>query len=183
MSFDGEVLSPDILRDESRHSELDLKAFWERNSKPIRTPEITTCAQDLRAKHKHFGVIGFCFGGWAVFRLGSKSHSPPLVDCISTAHPSVLEEKEMQNVAVPVQIIAAEHDLMFPPEMREVANRILPSLGVPYEYQYFPGAKHGFATRGNAGDERELKAMVRAKDCAVVWFQRWLAGGLISSVR
>ena len=151
-----------------------MKGFVERNSKLTREPEITCCTRELRSRYKKLGVIGFCFGGWGVFRLGAKSHSPPLVDCISTAHPSFLEKVEIQNVGVPVQILSPENDIVFTPELKGFANGVIPTLGVPYDYQHFPGVTHGFATRGNLDDEKELKAMVRAKNSAVNWFQQWL---------
>lgn len=173
-SFGGEVLPADILRDFSRIGELDMKGFFARNSKQIREPEIVSCVRALRPQYRRVGVIGFCFGGWAVFRLGARSYSPPLVDCISTAHPSVLEKSEIENVGVPVQIIAPERDMVFTPELKEFANRVIPTLGVPYDYQYFPGVEHAFATRGNPGDEAERQAMVRAKNCAVSWLHHWL---------
>lgn len=154
--------------------ELDMASFVKRNSKLTRDAEITSCAQELRSRYKRFGAVGFCFGGWAVFRLGAKSHSPPLVDCIATAHPSMLEENEIQKVGVPVQIISPENDMVFTPQLKEFVNRVIPTLGVAYDYQYFPGVTHGFATRGNMDDEPELKAMVRAKNCTVNWFQQWL---------
>ncbi|KAH8894410.1 alpha/beta-hydrolase [Thozetella sp. PMI_491] len=172
--FGGEILPSDVLRDLRRLGELDMKEFITRNSKEIRGPEILSFAIALRAQYRRVGAIGFCYGGWAVFHLGAKSHSRQLVDCISTAHPSLLEPSEIENVGVPVQIIAPEKDMMFPPELKELANRIIPTLGVPYDYQLFPGTDHGFATRGNDYDEKELKGMVRAKCCAVAWFQYWL---------
>jgi dienelactone hydrolase len=82
----------------------------------------------------------------------------------------------MQDVSVPVQIMAAEHDEMFPEDRRDAANRIITKVGVPFDYQYFPGKKHGFATRGNVSDLEGMEAMIRAKDCAVKWLRRWLHG-------
>lgn len=151
-----------------------MKGFITRNSKQIREPEIVSVAAALRSQYKRVAAIGFCWGGWAVFRLGAKSHSPPLVDCISTAHPSLLEPTEIENIGVPVQVIAPENDMMFPPELKELTNRVIPTLGVAYDYQHFPGVEHGFATRGNTHDEVELKGMARAKSCVVAWFQHWL---------
>jgi hypothetical protein len=58
----------------------------QRNSKPIREPQIIGCAKALRSLHRRTGAIGFCYEEWAVFRLGAKGNN--LVDCISTAHPS-----------------------------------------------------------------------------------------------
>ena len=67
-SFDGEVLSPNLGPD------FDMNAFMARHSKEIRYPEILSCAKALKRDcgYKKLGAMGFCYGGWAVFRLGAK---------------------------------------------------------------------------------------------------------------
>ncbi|KAK7898008.1 hypothetical protein LTR67_004640 [Exophiala xenobiotica] len=176
--FGGEVLPSDIVRDPSQWHKLDMPGFMGRNTKEIREPEIFSCVRALRSQgYKRVGVIGFCFGGWAVFRLGAKEKEKDndgLVDCISTAHPSLLEKGEIDAVGVPVQILAPENDVMFTPDMKEYANKVIPTLGVPYDYQYFPGVEHGFATRGDEKDVVEYKAMNRAREAAISWFKVWL---------
>ncbi|KAE8382502.1 Alpha/Beta hydrolase protein [Aspergillus bertholletiae] len=172
--FGGEVLPHDIILDGSRWNELDLPGFLGRNTKAIREPEIFSCARALRTEHKHssVGAIGFCFGGWAVFRLGAKDVK--LVDCIATAHPTMLEKKEISDIGVPVQVMAPEHDPQFTEELKAFSNEVIPKLGLPYDYQYFPSLTHGFATRGNPNDKDEIAGMERAKNAAVLWFRQWL---------
>ena len=175
-SFGGEVLPADILcTDPSNWTSFDLPAFISRNTKQIRTPEITAFAQTLRSRHAKLGAVGFCFGGWAVFHLGTKSHpGPPLVDCISTGHPTWLTKDEIQNVGVPVQILAPEFDPEFTAELKRFANETIPNLGVAYDYQFFPGLEHAFCTRGDPGKGKEREGMERAKNAAVGWFRLWL---------
>ncbi|KAJ5413830.1 Alpha/Beta hydrolase protein [Penicillium cosmopolitanum] len=170
--FGGEVLPLDILQDKSRWGSLNLPAFLERNAKAVREPQIIECAVTLRAQYRRTGAIGYCFGGWGVFRLGAKGRN--LVDCISTAHPSFLEKSEIESVNVPVQIMAPEFDPMFTDELKLFCNSVLPTLGVAYEYHYFPQLEHAFAVRGNPNDPAEMKGMRKAKDAAVVWFRQWL---------
>lgn len=143
-----------------------------RNSKEIRGPEMAEAARELRAQHKRVGAIGFCYGGWAVFRLGAKAN--PLVDAISTGHPSLLEKLEIEAVGVPVQILAPEVDPMFTEELKAFSNRVIPTLGVAYDYQYFPGLEHAFASRGDPNIHGERDGMERAKNAAVSWFRQWL---------
>lgn len=129
-------------------------------------------ARALREQHKRIGAIGFCYGGWAVFRLGARAN--PLVDALSTAHPSHLEEGEIEAVGVPVQILSPETDMMYTEELKAFSNRVIPTLGVAYDYQYFPGVEHSFALRGDPDNAGERAAMVRAKNAAVSWFRQWL---------
>ena len=166
------MLPLDILQDQSQWHKLDLPAFLARNTKEIRGPEIIACATTLRAQYARTGAVGFCFGGWGVFWLGAKGRG--LVDCISTAHPSLLEQSEIQAVGVPVQILAPEIDPLFTAELKEFSNRVIPTLGVPYDYQFFPGLEHAFAIRGDPGNEAERRGMARAKNMAVSWLREWL---------
>jgi hypothetical protein len=75
---------------------------------------------------------------------------------------------------VPVQILTPEFDAMFTPELKEFSNKVIPTLGVPYDYQYFPSVKHSFATRGDQQSEAQMRALTRAKNAAVYWFRQWL---------
>jgi len=178
-SFGGVVLSPDIISNPAEWGQLDLPAFMQRNSKAVRGPEMKALARFLRTKHRRIGAIGFCYGGSAVFQLGGKSAGDdgPLVDCISAAHPTFLEKEEMSDVAVPVQMIAPEKDPKFTQELKAFAVLEIPQLGVPFDYQYFPGLEHGFAVRGHQQNEAEAKGLERAMRAAVGWFREWLVVG------
>ena len=157
---------------------IDMQGFQARNGKETRWPEIKAAAEAIRVKHERVGVIGTCWGGWASFQLGSKAHSPRLVDCVSTAHPTWLTNEDMDNIGVPVQIVAPEIDPVFSPDLKAYANTVIPTRGVPYDYQYFPGVDHGFASRGNPDDVKDQRAMVRAKNVMVGWMKEWFHGGL-----
>ncbi|KIX93007.1 uncharacterized protein Z520_11280 [Fonsecaea multimorphosa CBS 102226] len=170
--FGGEVLPVDIILDPKEWDKLDLPNFEKRNSKATRTPEIFESAKELKSRHERVGAIGFCFGGWGAFRLAGQGKD--LIDCISAAHPTDIEKEEIRNVRVPVQIIAPEFDPKFTPELKAFSNTTIPTLNVPYDYQFFPGLAHAFAIRGDPQNPSERKGMERAKDAAVYWFRLWL---------
>ncbi|PPQ70319.1 hypothetical protein CVT24_013014 [Panaeolus cyanescens] len=175
--FGGEVLSVEILLDLTRWGELDLPSWRQRNGPSVREPELLAFASQVRSMFKRVGAVGFCYGGWAVFALGAKDRN--LVDFISTAHPTFLTKELMQNVAVPTQILAPEIDNQFTPELKAFANNTIPTLGVPYDYQYFPGLEHAFATRGNQKNPKEMRGMERAKNAVVNWAREWLHGDAV----
>lgn len=152
--------------------EFDLGAFFKRNSKTVRRPELVRFVETLRSSFSRIGAVGYCFGGWAVFNLGAKELS--LVDCISTSHPSFLEKEEIANIGVPIQILAPEFDPQFTPELKAYANEVLPMTGVAYDYQYFPGLEHGFAIRGDESKPDERDGMERAKNAVSLWLRQWL---------
>lgn len=171
-SFGGEVLDPASMATEESRAKVDLPGLLKRNSKEIRQPEIFACAKALKQQYKRVGAIGFCYGGWACFRLGAKGEN--LVDCISMAHPSLVEKSEIDAVGVPVQIMAPETDQQFTPELKEHSNKVIPALGLDYDYQYFPGLVHGFAVKGDQSDKKQKDGLERAKNAAVAWFAQYL---------
>ncbi|KAI1411826.1 dienelactone hydrolase family protein [Hypoxylon sp. FL1857] len=171
--FGGEIVDPEpILAGD--FSKFDLASFAKRNAREVREPEIFAAAKTLKQKYKKVGAIGYCYGGWAVFRLGAKEHNPPLVDAISTGHPSLLTEKDIEEVAVPVQLLAPEHDPMYGPELKKFTFDTVQKNGLEFDYRYFPGVEHGALVRGNEAKAGERFAMVRAKNAAVGWFNQFL---------
>ncbi|KAJ9606322.1 hypothetical protein H2200_009283 [Cladophialophora chaetospira] len=171
--FSGEVLPFEPIL-AGRFHEIDFAGFLSRNTREIREPEIFAAARLLRQKFKRVGAIGFCFGGWAVFRLGAAEHDPPLVDAISTGHPSLLTKKDIDEVSVPVQLLAPEHDPAYPAEMKTHTFETVMKKGVYFDYVHFPGVEHGALTRGSEDVKGEREAMARAKDAAVNWFKLFL---------
>lgn len=173
--FGGEELPTDKLI-KGDLAGFDIPAFMARNSRAMREPEIFECARAIRAEkgHKRVGAFGYCFGGWASFRLGAAEHQPPLVDCISMGHPSLVEHKDMDECAVPVQILAPEHDEMFSHGLKSYAFKALTARDMPFDYQHFPGVEHGCMIRGDPAKKGERDAMVRGKDAVVAWFKLFL---------
>ncbi|KAL1612333.1 hypothetical protein SLS60_000559 [Paraconiothyrium brasiliense] len=169
--YDGEVIPPETLTDPEKRAKFDVMAFIGRHSKDKRWEQILEAAKALKANYKKTAAIGYCWGAWACFRLGA---DPSVVDAISMAHPSLVEKTEIDNVKVPVQILAPEHDQMFTPELKEHANKVIPTIGVPYEYIYFPGLTHGFAAKGDEKDPKQKDGLERAKNSAVGFFKEFL---------
>ena len=196
LSFHGEIVNQEDYKKGKIDMEEFLPRFLARHPKELRFPEIESYVKSLKQEHgfTKIGAIGFCWGGWAVFQLGGKGKvgliqrprsatrnqtniklsGKNLVDCISTAHPSLLTKEEINAVSVPVQIIAPEHDPELTPEKKAHANAVIPSLKVEYDYQYFPGMSHGFAARCYAGDVQTRRALERAKNAVVGWFAHFL---------
>ncbi len=148
-----------------------MNAFVRRNSKEIRWPEIKAAAITLKSQYSKVAAIGFCYGGWACFKLAA---DPSLIDAISTAHPSALEKSEIDEVKVPVQVLAPENDHAFTEELKRYTLETLPKTGVQWEYVYFPSLQHGFATRGDPSDKKQKDGLERAKRSAVNFFNEFL---------
>ncbi|KAL2834624.1 Alpha/Beta hydrolase protein [Aspergillus pseudoustus] len=170
--FGGETLPFEPLI-AGRFDEVDdLPGFRARNAREIREPEIFACAKALRDSHKTILAVGFCYGGWAVFRLGAPnddSDGRPLVDAITAAHPSWLTKEDIDNVVAPVQILAPELDPIFTPELKTHTFESLQRRGVPFDWQHFPGVEHACMTRGDENKPGERAALERGKNAVVAW--------------
>lgn len=86
----------------------------------------------------------------------------------------MITSAEIDAISVPTQICAAEIDEHFPPEQTAYSNATIPSLGVAYDFQYFPGLAHGFATRGDPQAPAQRKGLERAKNAVVYWLAQHL---------
>ncbi|KAK1232226.1 hypothetical protein PQX77_004600 [Marasmius sp. AFHP31] len=158
----------------------ELQDYIKGNQRDIREPEIFESARKLRREYEKLGAIGYCFGGWAVFRLGAADNiidGKPLVDAISTGHPTWLTKEDITGVGVPVQVLAPEHDPVYTPELKEYTFKEVPKKGVPLDYQHFPGVHHACFTRGNPEIKGERDAQVRGKNAAAAWFRQFLHEG------
>ncbi|KAI0205082.1 dienelactone hydrolase [Astrocystis sublimbata] len=172
--FDGWVIDWELVEEE-RFDKIDMKAIAEANSREIRGPEMEACARALKAEHgfKRVGSIGFCYGGWAVCQLAHKRHSPPLVDAITMAHPSWLVKEDIDNLAVPIQVLSAEIDQSFD-ALKGYTFETLQKLNLPFDWVHYPGIKHGGLVRGSEKVDKEREAMASAKNSAVAWFKEYL---------
>ncbi|KAF4972205.1 hypothetical protein FSARC_1187 [Fusarium sarcochroum] len=169
--FGGEFVHPDALSNPERAKDFNLGAFLGRNTKEIRWPEIKAAAETLKSQYTKVAAIGFCYGGWACFKLAA---DPSLIDAASTAHPSGLEKHEIEGVKVPVQVLAPENDHEYTNEMKSYTFETLSKAGVQWEYVHFPGLRHGFASRGDPNDTNQKNGLERAKRNAVHFFNEYL---------
>lgn len=146
--------------------EFDVKAWFSGKSNPRGRangtveidPIIERCIREMREKygvkvspgpcheaafhtsisnadcHQKLGSGGYCFGAKYVVR-----YLRPDLDQIDVgylAHPSFVEEEELRKATGPVAISAAEHDHIFPANLRHKTEEILESMQLPYELTY-----------------------------------------------
>ena len=98
-----------------------------------------------------------------------------LVDSVSSAHPGLFDKSTIDALGdCPVQFIAPEDDFTFTPELKEHVLKTLPTLGIDWDYQFFKGLAHGFATRGDVNNPVQKHGLERAKNVAVSWFKEYL---------
>ncbi|KAH6651269.1 hypothetical protein F5144DRAFT_617875 [Chaetomium tenue] len=167
-------------------------------------PNPTYPSPFLPAPNK-IGIAGLCWGGLHAVLLthdtprnrtgdsNGDGASQPLIDCAFTAHPSLLSfPGHIEGVVRPLSVANGDDDRYMGKEKMGVLVRVLEGknmvdaggevggggdggLGPRYEAVVYPGAKHGFAVRGDKADPMQRERGEQSEDQAVMWFQRWFA--------
>ena len=80
-------------------------------------------------------------------------------------YPSLLENREIDELGVPTQILTPETDPQRTLALKEYCNKVIPGLGIAYYYDYHLGLEHGCAVKGDPKN---------AQNAAVTWFNEHL---------
>jgi len=134
------------------------------------------------------GVAGFCWGGGYAVRL---THDVPenkvvgvdgveraVVDCAFTAHPTWVDVPgDVEKVVQPLSVANGEDDKWMGREKWTKLKKILARKNEEagdelHEAVDYPGARHGFAVRGDRSDPLQKERGEKSEDQAVEWFKR-----------
>lgn len=94
-------------------------------------------------------------------------------------HPSLLQIPEdlekIKTTGTPILFNTCEVDQLYPPEAQAVGDKILGNgsmEGPTYKRNYYPGCRHGFATRGDKSDPNVKFGKEDAFKQSVGWLMR-----------
>ncbi|KAK4244591.1 dienelactone hydrolase family-domain-containing protein [Corynascus novoguineensis] len=121
-------------------------------------------------------ATGYCFGGRYAFRLLADGKEG--VDAAFAAHPSLLEDSEIEAITRPVSVAAAENDTTMSPDRRFQIETLLQETNQPYQLTLYSGTNHGFGVRANVSDPQQKFGKESAFYQAVRWFDAWAGGAL-----
>jgi dienelactone hydrolase len=175
--------------------------FLYTNRFSIAWPKITAFFTALRTAAGPsipIGAAGYCWGGKHAINLAHGLTLPlhlakytdgtrTLIDCAFAAHPAGLDGDgiaEIEKIVMPLSIAIGDKDMVMGMKMVEGIRKCLDKKReskegkVESEVVVYPGAKHGFAVRGDPGNEREMEQGVQAEEQAVRWFAKWLVMGI-----
>jgi len=125
------------------------------------------------AGYTKIGAVGYCFGAKYVCRfMGGVAGKG--IDVGYVAHPSFVEEEELEAISGPLSIAAAETDAIFPMEKRHKSEQILVAGKKVYQINLFSGVEHGFSVRCDVSDKTQKFAKEQAFLQAVNWFNTHL---------
>ncbi|KAK4223991.1 protein AIM2 [Podospora fimiseda] len=162
-----------------------LLFFFLRNNRGASHPRILAFLRAIRPEFDKVGVAGFCWGGMHSILVThdvdqNKLDGKFLVDCAFSAHPGMLSfPKDIEAVKQPLSVANGDDDEYMGRENMGTLIRILEAKGAEvgqegnYEVIVYPGAKHGFAVRGDYSDPKQRQQRDASEDQAGVWFQKW----------
>ncbi|KAJ3215249.1 hypothetical protein HDU67_000665 [Dinochytrium kinnereticum] len=140
-----------------------------RHSEKTTMPFINAVLNDLKDNHgaTKIGVIGFCFGGRYSVMCGGDE---PRVDAFVAAHPSLMSiPKDIEAIKKPGLFLLASEDQFLSNSQVETIRKITsPKENVTVKV--FPNTLHGFAIRGNEGDENTRNARDEAMNDTTSFF-------------
>ncbi|KAK3392800.1 hypothetical protein B0H63DRAFT_498339 [Podospora didyma] len=158
---------------------------WMRAVRSSTTP--TTGSDSEGGKPPKIGVAGFCWGGlYSVLlthdkpdhRVTVSEKEYPLVDCAFSAHPGMLKiPADIDAVVQPLSVANGDNDEYMGTKKMEQLVSILGLKNAQqghevHEAVVYPGAKHGFAVRGDWDDPPQKEQLEESEDQAVAWFRR-----------
>jgi len=182
---DGDGLPPDF---DIANRMGDLVA-WLKPNFPFETaikPKVKEIISYLKSSGvERIGMMGFCWGGWAIAHTTANPDTKDAINCAVIAHPSIhLEDHVMGGSAVALLEKSSCPKLFLPagndPDVYQPEGAYFTALKKAQpksETISFPGVQHGFVNRADLGDMSDpaTKAEVeRAIDEACKYFQTHL---------
>ena len=171
--FVGAVRLPSVIAWMMRHGDAPTLPRLQAVTAAVRAPEGRACAR--------VAALGFCWGGRYSLLMGGGSGGAAgcTADVALAAHPSGTTTADCGQLAVPALFLCAESDNVFTDKARRdseaaLAARAAPPQPPPAVFKLYPGTSHGFAARGNEGNEKEKAAMDAAFADAVAFLKEHL---------
>ena len=144
---------------------------WQKYQRDIaKTAEF---AMNLPAATKKYGVVGYCWGGTAVF---AHALLYPEVDAVVSYYGTTPDVKSQiaaryKDVKAPVLGLYGENDARVNATIAS-ADSAMNANGKVYQYKLFPGAGHGFLRQQEGPN---AAAAAEAWPMTVAWFRKHLA--------
>ncbi|MGQ0560772.1 MAG: dienelactone hydrolase family protein [Gemmatimonadota bacterium] len=127
-------------------------------------------AMNLPAAVKKYGVVGYCWGGGAVF--AHAVHYPD-VNAVVSYYGTTPQPGDYARVEAPVLGLYAGEDERVNATIAR-ADSAAEAVGFTYEHHRFEGAGHGFLRQQNGQGGANLEAARQAWPMTVAWFRKYL---------
>ncbi|KAH1102569.1 hypothetical protein AAZX31_13G191800 [Glycine max] len=166
------VVVPDLLYGDYivdlNNPQFDRESWRKAHGKDKACEDTKPLISALKSKGvKSIGAAGFCWGGVVVVKLAISTD----IQAAVILHPGLIADNEFNEVRIPIAILGAEIDHLFPPER---LKQIEEMLSVKAEFESFvklyPGVSHGWTLRYNDDDEATVKSAKEAHQDMLNWF-------------
>ncbi|KAF8480350.1 alpha/beta-hydrolase [Russula ochroleuca] len=121
-----------------------------------------------------YGATGYCYGARLTFDLAFEN----IIHTAVVAHPSLFKPEDLDTYVekskVPLLINSCDDDDMFPKSLGEAADKKFASFAPGYHRNYYEGASHGFAVRGDLSKPTVKAAKEGAFKESVQWLIKYL---------
>lgn len=114
--------------------------------------------------------VAYCFGAPCIF---SELKKDGLLKAGAVAHPTGVSIEAVEAVEKPILISAAQHDPVFPPELRHKTEEALLAKNAVYQIDLFSQVEHGFAIKGDITKPEVKYAKEKCFTDVVCWFSRF----------
>lgn len=184
LAADGFIaIAPDLLTAKNLPNTEAGEPAREAATAAIRTLDFLTYQRDLRAVAEYamnlpaatrkYGIVGYCWGGTAVFAHGLMY--PDVGAVVSyygtTPDPATRIGERYASARAPVLGLYGENDARVNSTIAR-ADSAMKAHNVTYEHRIFEGAGHGFLRQQDV--EANAKAATEAWPMTVAWFRRYL---------
>lgn len=124
----------------------------------------------LPAATQKYGIVGFCWGGTAAFQHAAFS---PTLSAAVPYYGGVSPDIDLSKAKAAVFANYGENDARVNATI-PAADSALKRAGVPWQYQVYAGAGHGFLRQQDGQDGANLTATQQAWPRTVAWFKQHL---------
>ncbi|KAI5071479.1 hypothetical protein GOP47_0013730 [Adiantum capillus-veneris] len=166
------VVVPDLFNNDPYNPATSFDA-WIQNHQPLDlVPGAKQVIELLYKKgFSSVGAVGFCWGAKVVVEL-AKGNS---LKAVVVAHPSLVTVQDIQEVEIPIAILAAEFDTITPPAIIEQFRDVLEAKPEIKSFvQIYPGVAHGWTIRYDLDNPEEVAAAEEAQTKMIVWLDKFL---------
>ena len=186
LAADGFIaIAPDLLTMKNVPDNANGEPTPEIARSAIQTLDLQSYQRDIRAAAQHamnlpaatrkYGVVGYCWGGTAVFAHALLYPDANAVVSYygTTPDPASQIGARYAQVEAPVLGLYGQNDARVNATIAR-ADSAMKANGETYEYKIFDGAGHGFLRQQDGANGANLKASQEAWPMTVAWFRRYL---------
>ncbi|GMY27547.1 endo-1,3;1,4-beta-D-glucanase-like [Fagus crenata] len=149
---------------------FDIKLWQETHNTDKGCEDAKAVIAALKSKGvSAIGAAGFCWGGQVVAKLASSTD----IHAGVVLHPGQITEEQINDVKIPIAILGAEFDHIFPAEqLKQLGKKLSEKSELDSFVKIFPGVAHGWTVRYSVEDESAVKSAEEAHSDMLNWFTK-----------